>query len=128
MKEAARERATLEAQAPGRWRAAGPLVFATVTAVLPAGAAAIAAGPAAIFDLSGVTAADSSGLALLIEWLSVAKTAGCALRYENMPFQLEQIARLSELEDLFGLAAAEHAPPVAAAKPLPGAAPATLKA
>jgi phospholipid transport system transporter-binding protein len=47
-----------------------------------------------------VTASDSAGLALLIEWLSVAKSAGRALRFENIPSQLQQLARLSEVEEL----------------------------
>ena len=53
-----------------------------------------------MIDLAGVTASDSSGLALLIEWLSVAKAAGRALRYDNIPSQLHQLARLSEVEEL----------------------------
>jgi len=47
-----------------------------------------------------VTASDSSGLALLIEWMSVAKRAGRTLIFENMPAQLQQLARLSEVEEL----------------------------
>ena len=53
-----------------------------------------------MIDLAGVTASDSSGLALVIEWLSVAKAAGKELRYENIPTQLQQLARLSEVEEL----------------------------
>jgi phospholipid transport system transporter-binding protein len=84
----------------GRARATGSLVFATVARLLPRGAAAIDAGQAGVIDLAGVKVSDSSGLALLIEWLSVAKRAGRALRYENMPAQLHQLARLSDVEDL----------------------------
>jgi phospholipid transport system transporter-binding protein len=54
-----------------------------------------------VIDLAGVTDSDSSGLALLIEWLSVAKAAQRSLRYENMPAQLHQLAGLSEVEGLF---------------------------
>jgi phospholipid transport system transporter-binding protein len=78
----------------------GPLDFATVTSLLLLGSAAIVAGQAAVIDLSGVTGSDSSGLALLIEWLSVAKAAGRSLRYDNMPGQLQQLARLSEVDEL----------------------------
>ncbi len=59
-----------------------------------------ATGRAAVIDLAGVTDSDSSGLALLIEWLSVAKAAQRTLQYENMPSQLHQLARLSEVEEL----------------------------
>ena len=78
----------------------GALRFTTVTALLKLGTAAIAAGRAAVIDLSGVQEGDSSGLALLIEWLSVAKAAGRDLRYQNLPAQLQQLARLSDVEEL----------------------------
>jgi phospholipid transport system transporter-binding protein len=83
-----------------RSRVTGSLHFTTVSALLPLGVAAIDSGHAAAIDLAGVTASDSSGLALLIEWLSVAKAATRTLRYENIPSQLQQLARLSEVEEL----------------------------
>jgi phospholipid transport system transporter-binding protein len=83
-----------------RSRVTGSLHFTTVSALLPLGVEAIDSGRAAVIDLAGVTASDSSGLALLIEWLSVAKAATRTLRYENIPLQLQQLARLSEVEEL----------------------------
>jgi phospholipid transport system transporter-binding protein len=84
----------------GHSRVTGPLQFTTVSGLLEPGAAAISAGRATVIDLTGVTGSDSSGLALLIEWLSVAKGAGRTLQYENIPSQLQQLARLSEVEEL----------------------------
>jgi phospholipid transport system transporter-binding protein len=78
----------------------GALEFGTVGALLPQGSEAIAAGAAGFIDLKGVTGSDSAGLALLLEWLSVARAAKRSLRYENMPAQLQQLARLSEVEEL----------------------------
>jgi phospholipid transport system transporter-binding protein len=89
---------TLEGE---RSRVVGSLEFATVAKLLPLGTNAIENGHAAVIDLAGVTDSDSSGLALLIEWLSVAKASRRALRYENMPAQLHQLAGLSEVEELF---------------------------
>jgi phospholipid transport system transporter-binding protein len=83
-----------------RARVNGVLHFSTVSALLDAGTAAIKAGRAAVIDLAGVKSSDSSGLALLIEWLSVAKNSNHALRFENIPSQLQQLARLSEVEEL----------------------------
>ena len=83
-----------------RSRVAGTLHFTTVTKLLEQGTEAIGDGRAAVIDLAGVKDSDSSGLALLIEWLSVAKAARRSLRYENMPVQLHQLARLSDVEDL----------------------------
>jgi phospholipid transport system transporter-binding protein len=78
----------------------GSLEFATVNALLPEGSKAIRGGQAAVIDLAGVTGSDSSGLALLIEWLSVAKAAERPLHYANVPRQIEQLAGLSDVEGL----------------------------
>ena len=83
-----------------RSRVIGMLHFTTVTALLHAGGEAIGKGRAAVIDLSGITDSDSSGLALLIEWLSIARASRRALRYENVPGQLHQLARLSDVEEL----------------------------
>jgi ABC-type transporter Mla MlaB component len=48
-------------------------------------------------------------LALLIEWLSVAKSARRSLRYENISEQIQELARLSDVEGL--LTRASEAPP-----------------
>ena len=91
---------TLQALTDGRAALTGPLNFDTVSALLDEGTALILAGRATLIDLSSVTASDSAGLALMIEWLSVARGAGKALRYEHIPLQLQQLARLSEVEEL----------------------------
>jgi phospholipid transport system transporter-binding protein len=92
--------AGFEPQAGDRSLVTGVLHFTTVTALLLTGSEAIAKGQAAVIDLSGVKDSDSSGLALLIEWLSVARAERKTLRYENIPTQLHQLARLSEVEEL----------------------------
>jgi phospholipid transport system transporter-binding protein len=92
--------AAFEPLAGERARVVGLLEFATVAALLPLGSAAICEGRAPVIDLAAVTGSDSAGLALLIEWLSVAKAAGRALSYENIPSQLHQLARLSDLDSL----------------------------
>jgi phospholipid transport system transporter-binding protein len=92
--------AAFEPLADGHARVVGLLGFTTVAALLPVGSEAICAGTAPVIDLASVTASDSAGLALLIEWLSVAKAAGRPLRYENIPPQLHQLAGLSDLDPL----------------------------
>lgn len=92
--------ADFEPQEGERSRVNGVLHFSTVTALLRTGSEAIANGRAAVIDLSGVKDSDSSGLALLIEWLSIARTERKSLRYENIPAQLHQLARLSDVEEL----------------------------
>ena len=106
MKKCRDGNATFEMLEGERSRVVGSLEFATVAKLLPVGTAAIESGHAAVIDLAGVTDSDSSGLALLIEWLSVAKEARRSLRYEKMPAQLHQLAGLSEVEGLFTSASA----------------------
>lgn len=89
---------TLDAQ--GGARLTGPLGYATVAALLPLGERAILDSPTLIIDLAGVTGSDSAGLALLIEWLSIARAASRTLTYRHAPAALLQLARLSEVEPL----------------------------
>jgi phospholipid transport system transporter-binding protein len=114
--------AAFEVQGGDRSRVLGALRFGTVSALLRYGATAIGDGHAAVIDLSAVSASDSSGLALLIEWLSVAKQARRALRYENVPEQLKELARLSDVESLLlGVAAPAGGSPAAPAGGSPAA-------
>ena len=98
--------ASFEALEANRSSVAGVLSFSTVSLLLETGTKAIDTGRAEIIDLSGVSESDSSGLALLVEWLSVARSAKRKLRYENIPQQLRQLARLSDVEELLD---AKHA-------------------
>ena len=109
MKEGTRETAAFEPLGGERSRVTGTLGFTTVTPLLPVGAAAIEQGHAAVIDLSAVTHSDSSGLALLIEWLSVARGAGRTLRYENIPIQVHQLALLSDVDALLSGGVAQPA-------------------
>lgn len=61
-------------------------------------------GSEAHIDLEGVTRSDSAGLALLVEWLRLAEQQGITLRFHNLPDQLREIARVSDLLPLLPLA------------------------
>jgi phospholipid transport system transporter-binding protein len=100
VKKSANGHATFEALEGDRSRVLGSLEFSTVARLLPVGSAAIDGGRASVIDLGGVTGTDSAGLALLIEWLSVARAAKRSLRYENVPAQMRQLAHLSEVDEL----------------------------
>lgn len=86
--------------AAGRYALTGPAGFQTATALLPAGVALFRPHGTVEIDLKDVNPVDSAGLALLICWLSRARTAGCALRYTNVPAALRAIARISDAEAL----------------------------
>lgn len=51
-------------------------------------------------DLSGVTDADSAGLALLIAWRAAASAEGGTLKFEAVPERLLALARLTDAESL----------------------------
>jgi phospholipid transport system transporter-binding protein len=51
-------------------------------------------------DLSGVTTADSAGLALLIAWRASTVASGGSLRFEAVPGRLIALARLTDAEAL----------------------------
>ena len=90
----------IEEAGPGRLRASGQLDFETAAEALRAGLAYIGRGRPWTVDLSGVTSGDSAGIAVLVEWLSVAAAGGAALAFEAVPAQMLAIARISDLEDL----------------------------
>ena len=88
--------------APGTFSAEGPLTFASARRACELGVAALAHAAAASLEIDcrGITSSDSAGLAVLLEWLSVAKRAGRSLRYARLPQGLAALARISEVEDL----------------------------
>ncbi|HEY1726534.1 MAG TPA: STAS domain-containing protein [Steroidobacteraceae bacterium] len=93
---------TFVASGADTYRLESALSFATVPVVRPLGLALIAAarGRTLTFDLALVTAVDSAGLALLIDWLAVARAGDCQLRYSQPAETLLSLARLSEVESL----------------------------
>ena len=51
-------------------------------------------------DLAKVTRTDSAGLALLIEWMRGASRQGGRIDFLNLPNQMLELARVSNLEHL----------------------------
>jgi len=52
-----------------------------------------------VIDLAQVERTDSAGLALLIEWLRRARVANQALRFANIPTQVQTLIRINGLQD-----------------------------
>lgn len=90
----------IEPAGDGRLAVRGELGFATAAAALQAGLALIGAQRAWTVELSGVTAGDSAGLAVLVEWVSAARARGATLHYEAVPAQILAVARISDLDGL----------------------------
>lgn len=57
-----------------------------------------------VIDLQDVTRTDSAGLALLLEWMSLARKKDLQIHFRNLPAQLWDIAKLSDLEGIIPLA------------------------
>jgi phospholipid transport system transporter-binding protein len=71
----------------------GPVTLETVPALAEAMEAQLAPG-AGIVDFGGVTDVDSSAVALVLEWRRQAERRSVALRLENAPAALQNLAKL----------------------------------
>lgn len=93
-------RAQLESLGEGRFHVSGVLDATTATEILEQSESTFAAAPQIEVDLGGVGESDSAGLALLIEWMRMARQSGRQIHFANVPAQIEALARISEVEDL----------------------------
>ena len=88
--------------ADGRLYAEGPLTFASARRARELGIDAIerSADGALVIDCQGVTASDSAGLAVLLDWLAAARAQQRSLRYVHLPQGLAALGRISEVNEL----------------------------
>ncbi len=77
------------------------LTFHNAQAALEQGCAAVAAGET-VFDLGGVKAADSSALSLMLAWQRRAQAQGRALKFVNVPANVDALAKLYGVDELLG--------------------------
>jgi len=85
-------------------RVQGELTFTTVTALLGKSRPLFErAGERVVVDLAGVERADSAGLAMLVEWMRLAKARGCGIAFSHLPAQMRDIALASDLDDILPL-------------------------
>ncbi|MGH8224933.1 MAG: STAS domain-containing protein [Gammaproteobacteria bacterium] len=103
-------RASLSAEGDGRFRLSGWVGFTTVMAMLDKSRELFREAPEITVDLADVEHINSSGLALLVEWLRWAKREERSLHFENVPAGALAMARICEIEPLL-------APALAGAKP-----------
>jgi len=104
------------AGADGRAHVRGSLTFATALRARDEGELRFrtCTARACEVDCSGITASDSAGLTVLLDWLALAKRDGRALRFVNLPENLLAIARISDLDEFLqkGVEATSAASPV----------------
>ena len=92
--------AALEKLGDGQFALSGDLVFESAPRLLVEGDAAFGALGRVDIDLARVSRIDSAGLALLLEWSVVAREAGRAVGYRNMPAGLAALAGISDVSGL----------------------------
>ena len=80
-------------------RLSGVLTFESVPALYTRALDLIPEDLATV-DLSGITAVDSAGLALLLEWQASRQGASGALEFTNAPASLMSLASLAEASEL----------------------------
>lgn len=83
----------------GRLAPQGALTMATASTVHAQGRALAAQGDLLV-DLSGVSEADSSALALLFDWMRVAAAAGHPVWLTGLPAGLDSLAELYGVREL----------------------------
>ncbi|MDH3401458.1 MAG: STAS domain-containing protein [Chromatiales bacterium] len=84
----------------GRFSISGKLEFETVSSAYKESMVKFGPHSELELDLSGVTDADSAGLALLLEWVHWAKQSAREIRFKNVPDQIQTIASISEVDGI----------------------------
>ncbi len=92
----------MKPDADGRLALSGRLGSAEVAALYRDSLGWKRSGLPTTVDLAKVSGADSSALALLLEWRAWAEQAGRKIRFVNIPRSLCVMASLSQIEGLLG--------------------------
>lgn len=98
------EECTLEFGPGGQARLRGPLTFKTSTRLFHGMEKQLQSGETVTqIDLSGVSTADSAGLALLLEWQANSNLSGHKMTMTGAPESLLQLAKLCESIEILEL-------------------------
>lgn len=92
--------ARIEDQGGGRFAVAGELNAATVPELWEESTALFHQRPPLSIDLGSVSRSDSAGVALLVEWLRLARSRGADLQFHHIPPQMQAIIQIADLEEL----------------------------
>lgn len=84
----------------GSCHLSGSIDFRSARIALEEIAPLIGREPQLSIDLGELTSVNSAGLALLVEWRSLAAQHGHTVSFERIPDSLRQLARVCEVEDL----------------------------
>ena len=78
----------------------GEIDFGNAGEALDQGRRAIESTARLKVDLSGVSRSNSAGLALLIEWLGIARRCGHSVSFAGVPHGLQQLAEVCQVDGL----------------------------
>ncbi len=86
----------------GRLEVKGALTFATARKARQQGLRLLEASSSGQIeiDCAGVTASDSAGLMVLLDWLTAAKNANRSLRLSNLPEPIRAVAQISDVTEI----------------------------
>ena len=90
----------LESAASNRWLLNGRLDFATVPLAWKRLAPLLSVSGPLVLSLEGVTGSNSAALAMLIQALEQANSAGCSLKFVGFPPDLMALAKMCNCDDL----------------------------
>jgi len=82
----------------------GALDFNTARQILEKVQAKLVQGGPGIIDLGGVNSTNSAGLAVMVEWLSVARREGHEIKFRNVPSGLKELAKVCQVDELLPIA------------------------
>ena len=91
---------TLDDRGGGHFALSGEMSFDTAERILQSSERPFEEHTRLEIDLSGVTLADSAGLALLLEWVTWANHTVREIRFTGMPERVLAIARTTEVDAL----------------------------
>lgn len=95
---------SLQSLGKGRFTAQGQLSFGSASAAVELVRSQFESCNDMHVDLSGVTEADSAGLAVLIEWVAIARRRKGTLQLSHLPSELQALAAISEVNQLLPVA------------------------
>ena len=94
----------LASRGDGKFDLSGRMTFHTVPQFQTHAGSLLQGGAQPVtIDMKGVTQADSAGLALMIEWLQMARNGKRELAFANIPEQVSELIRVNGLQQMFGL-------------------------
>ena len=91
----------LESRDANQFTLSGELTFDTAQELFDQAARIFSGKSRVTVDLSDINRVDSAGLALLMEWLRVARREKVELEFRNLPAQMTSLIMVSGLQELF---------------------------